>query len=117
MGFEGSAFTADASALNQWHHLAVVYDSNESLVRVYFDGELDMEGEWGALLAAFGPGRIGSWDGGGREWHGMLDEVIIFNSLLEEDDIQALMDNGLTGVLSVEPTDRLAITWGHVKTK
>jgi hypothetical protein len=114
-GFEGSAFTADDSVLNEWHHLAVVYNSTESNIKVYFDGELDMESEWGALPASFGPGRIGSWDGGGREWQGMLDEVIIFNSLLEEDDITKLMNSGLKEALSVEPAGKLASTWGQIK--
>ena len=113
--YEQSAFTADASVLNEWHHLAVVYDSTESLIRVYFDGELDVEAEWGANPALFGPGRIGSWDGGGREWQGMLDEVILFDTLLEEDDIQSLMDNGLASVLGVEPAGKLTTTWGKTK--
>ena len=114
-GFEGSSYTADASMLDQWHHLVVAYSSKESKIRVYFDGELDIEDDWGALPGTFGPGRIGSWDGGGREWQGMFDEVILFNVALEEDDIHSLMDKGLFGVLSVEPTDKLATTWGSVK--
>ena len=113
--FEQSVFTADNSILDEWHHLAVVYDSTESLVRVYFDGELDIEAEWGANPALFGPGRIGSWDGNGREWQGMLDEVILFNTLLEQEDIQSLMNNGLASLLSVEPLEKLATAWGKVK--
>ena len=115
-GYEGSSYTADASQLNQWHHLAVAYSSTESKIRVYFDGELDIEADWGALSGTFGPGRIGSWDGGGREWEGMLDEVIVFNIALEEGDIHSLMDKGLMVTLSVQPTNKIAIIWGSVKT-
>jgi hypothetical protein len=114
-GFEGSSFTADASILNQWHHVAVAYNSKEGKVRVYFDGELDLENDWGALPGTFAPGRIGSWDGGGREWQGMFDEVLLFNVSLEEDDIRNLMDKGLMVVLNVDLTGRLTTTWANVR--
>ncbi len=63
----------------------------------------------------FGPGRIGSWDGGGREWEGMFDEMILFDVALEEDDIQSLMDNGLEATLAVDPVGKVATVWGDVK--
>ena len=49
------------------------------------------------------------------EWHGMLDEVILFNSLLDEDDVSALMNNGMAAVLGVEPVSKLLSTWGKMK--
>ena len=110
-----SAFTFDASQLDVWHHLATVYNSNEPWVRFYVDGELDKENPWGGNPVIIGPGRIASWTGGGREWQGMMDEVIFFSTALEEDDIQALMNDGLKGRLSVEPTGKLATNWGSVK--
>lgn len=45
----------------------------------------------------------------------MLDEVIIFNTALEETNIQTLMENDLTGTLNVEPKSKLATTWDDVK--
>ena len=114
-GWPDSDFTADKGILNKWFHLAVAYSSNEESVRVYFDGELDAEGKWGPLPGEFGPGRIGSWSGGGREWEGMFDEMILFDVALEEDDIQALMDNGLEATLSVEPVGKAATIWGALK--
>jgi len=101
--------------LNKWFHLAVAYSSTDESVRVYFDGELDAEGKWGPLAGEFGPGRIGSWSGGGREWEGMFDEMILFDVALEEDDIQSLMDNGLEATLSVDPMDKAATLWGDIK--
>ena len=82
---------------------------------VYFDGELDAEGPWGPLPGEFGPGRIGSWDGGGREWEGMFDEMLLFDVALEEADIQSLMDNGLEATLAVDPLDKVTTTWGKIK--
>ena len=114
-GYANSDFTADKDILNQWIHLAVAYSSNDESVQVYFDGELDAEGKWGPLPGEFGPGRIGSWDGGGREWEGLFDEMLLFDVALEEDDIKSLMDNGLEATLAVEPADKLGIIWGEIK--
>ena len=114
-GWPDSDFTADKSILNKWYHLAVAYSSTEEFVRVYFDGELDAEGEWGPLPGEFGPGRIGSWSGGGREWEGMFDEMLLFDVALEEDDIQSLMDNGLEAALAVDPVGKAATLWGDIK--
>ncbi len=114
-GWPDSDFTADKDILDEWFHLAVAYSSNDEEVRVYFDGELDAEGKWGPLPGEFGPGRIGSWDGGGREWEGLFDEMLLFDVALEADDIQMLMDNGLEATLAVEPAGKLTTSWGELK--
>lgn len=114
-GWEASAFTADNKILNQWHHLAVVYSSTDESFQIYFDGELDAEGKWGPLPGVFGPGRIGSWSGGGREWEGLFDEMILFDTPLVEADILKLMDDGLEVTLGVEAVGKLAAVWGKIK--
>lgn len=110
-----SNFMLDDSQLDVWHHLATVYSAKEGWVRFYVDGQLDVEREWGDLSAVLGPGRIGSWSDGGREWQGMFDEFVIFNVALEEDDIQTLMENGIEGIFSVEPAGKVATIWGKIK--
>jgi hypothetical protein len=107
-----SNFMFDDSQLDVWHHVATVYSAKEGWVRFFVDGELDAEREWGNLSAVLGPGRIGSWDGGGREWQGMFDEFTIFNVALEENDIQELM-NGVG--FSVELAAKVATIWGKIK--
>ena len=114
-GWPNSDFTAGKDILDKWFHLAVAYSSTKEFVRVYFDGELDAEGKWGPLPGEFGPGRIGSWDGGGREWEGMFDEMLLFDVALEEEDIQMLMEEGLEATLAVEPAGKLTTNWGDIK--
>ena len=115
-GWQESDFTADQSILNKWFHLAVAYSSTEKSNRVYFDGKLDAEGNWvEALPGEFGPGRIGSWSNGGREWQGMFDEMLLFDVSLEEDDIKMLMENGLEGALAVEAANKVSTIWGKIK--
>ena len=45
----------------------------------------------------------------------MFDEMILFDVALEEDDIQALMENGLEATLAVEAAGKLGTIWGEIK--
>lgn len=109
-------FKFDESQLNKWHHLATAYSAKEKKIRFYVDGKLDVESPWGGNSAVLGPARIGSWDGGGREWQGILDEVILFKIVLAEEDIHTLMEEGLGQIQSVDPYSKVAQLWGNIKT-
>ena len=55
---------------------------------------------------------------GAKYFGGMLDDVGLFNEVLEEEDIQDIMTNGLLetlGLMAVEPVSKLAATWASVK--
>ena len=59
--------------------------------------------------------RIGDGSNGGHQCEGLLDEVALFNVPLEQDDIKEVMEDGLegaTGLLAVEPEDKLTTIWG-----
>ena len=65
--------------------------------------------------AILGPARIGSWDGGGRDYEGEMDEFAIFNTVLEEKDVRTLIDEGLDKIWSVESRNKLTIVWSSLK--
>ena len=44
-----------------------------------------------------------------------MDEVRISNTARSEQEIQELMNRGIEGVLTVKPQDKLATTWGKLK--
>ena len=44
-------------------------------------------------------GGCGVWDPGGNFFPGLMDEVMIFHSALEQEDIQELMDKGYQQLL------------------
>ena len=44
-----------------------------------------------------------------------MDEVAIFHSALEQEDIQELMDVGFEQYLAVDPEGKLETTWGRIK--
>ena len=85
-------------------------------VKFYIDGKLESEGKYTAAgPATLGPARIGSWDGGGRDYEGEMDEFAIFNTVLEEKDVGTLIDEGLDKIWSVESRNKLTIVWGSLK--
>jgi hypothetical protein len=112
-----SSFAFDNNQLNKWHHLATVYDDKNAWVRFYVDGKLDKENKWGGNPAVLDSARIGSWDGGGREWQGMFDDFVVLSIALEEKDIQDLMDKGVQSGQGVDPANKLAVSWGSVKNR
>ena len=104
-----------------WIHFAATYDSNaknEHLV-VYVNGEqAGVSTRPGEVAVTANAVEIGRW-GGGSYFVGIIDEAAIFNTVLSEDDIKAIADNGLAkalGGLAVAPTNKLATTWATLKT-
>ncbi|MFB0553020.1 MAG: LamG domain-containing protein [Phycisphaerae bacterium] len=96
----------------QWHHMAATYDGAEG--RIYIDGVLD--------VTSPGTGQINIsnydfWIGNnsqqtGRFFHGLLDDVRIYDGALTEEQIQAVMmpipepvDPGTEGLLARWPCD------------
>ena len=100
--------------LNEWTHVAMVYDGAE--VRVYVDGELDgSKPQAGEVRQSDNELRIGRGEPAGY-FLGSIDEVAIFGSALTEEDIREIMDTGLDMlVLSVAPVGKLPIAWSEVK--
>ena len=103
-----------------WIHFAATYDSNaknEHLV-VYVNGErAGVSTRPGDIAVTGNAVEIGRW-GGGSYFVGIIDEAAIFNTVLSEDDLKAIADNGLAkvlGGLAVAPTNKLTTTWATLK--
>jgi hypothetical protein len=98
-----------------WTHIATVYSAQEQKIRFYVNGELDVEADWGGNPAVVDVGRIGSWSGGGREWDGVFDEVIFFNTVLDQPDVETLAETGLNATRSVQPEGKMTTAWAVIK--
>ncbi len=97
-----------------WHFVAETYDGSQ--VKVYIDGELVIEqGMSGNLMPNDSTLRIGHREASTHWWKGMLDEVAVFNRALSEDEINLIMEQGLTAAMAVTSEDKLSITWGYIK--
>lgn len=105
---------------NTWYFVCGVVNNEEGTLRAYVDGKLKHEE---AIAKGDTPGTPTEiWLGGTPEnyqWiQGTVDEVAFFNVALTEDDIQAFMKNGVVNtVLAVQPQDKLATTWGDIKSR
>ncbi|MDE0400227.1 MAG: LamG domain-containing protein [Candidatus Poribacteria bacterium] len=102
-----------------WHHLAGVVGEKAGLV-IYADGEEVGKQAYAKPSLDADPGRmrIGDGSNGGHQCEGLLDEVALFNVPLEQDDIKTIMNDGLeraTGLLAVEPENKLTTIWGKLK--
>ena len=107
---------------NKWYFVTGIYNGAE--YELYIDGEFKSKGahvkgdlEKGLMMAnALCPAGHGC-DGG--YYKGLLDDVAMFNGVLELDDIVDLMDKGVAKVLgisaAVSPTDKLATRWARIK--
>ncbi len=88
------------SSVGEWHHVVATYDTTSGDIKLYHDGALAAEASGGINLQEDKPLFIGaqSRDGGpGDSFNGSIDEVGYFNAVLSEDDILAIMENGLQG--------------------
>lgn len=100
--------------LNTWVHIAGTYDAKSGEGKIYIDGEVDNEGGIGGEIT---PNNDKLWlgRGAGPFLDGKMDEVRISNIARSQQEIQQLMKIGIEGVLAVIPRDKLATTWGQLK--
>ena len=102
--------------LKKWVHTAATYDAASGEGKVYIDGEIDNEGDIGGKIQT-NNGVLWLGRGAGPFLDGYIDEVRISNIARSQKEIQELMKIGIEGVLSVTPKDKLATTWGRIKTR
>ena len=108
--------SADNLQTTEWQHLVVTWSSGNT-VALYIDAELDIpqynqDVREGTISGAtkFIIGRGGK-DNGGTSWIGLIDDLRIYNRVLEDTEIAELA----SGVLAVEAAGRLTTTWGNLK--
>ncbi len=97
-----------------WSHIAITYDKQN--VKYYKDGKSIFSiPETDAIRVTANPLLIGNneWN----EWFtGAMDEVMLFNVVLTEDDIDEIMGGG-SSILAVSPAGKLSAAWGAIKAR
>ena len=115
----GSAYTAvstDATSfVKKWVHVAVTHDGTN--LTLYIDGKQVKQTStkdipYESIEQLYMGGDTGC---GGRAWfkNSSLDEVRLYSRALTDKEVAILT----TGGLAVEPSGKLALTWGEVKEK
>ena len=103
---------------NQWHFVAGVY--NEKHLIPYVDGEqFNPRGAAGKPATSNAPLIIGAQGPDGRNGplKGIIDEVAVYNTALDEDELADVMESLTKQFQAVEASGKLTVTWGHLKEK
>ena len=99
-GYSGSGSWNSTGTVgtNSWHHIAVSYDGSN--ITFFIDGVLDSQvNNPGLVFGDDGEDLVlgADFPGGNEYFDGIMDDVSIWNLALSQSDIQANMNNALTG--------------------
>jgi hypothetical protein len=124
---QGSGFTtSSALADDTWHHIAVVVPDDDSTladVKYYIDGAYVGNISGGASIeTAVGPLRMGdSFHGSFRDFTGAIDDVRLYDEVLDDAAIQSLYDDGVANLPTIlcywssspaiAPGDSIDLNW------
>ena len=101
---------------DKWHFVAGVYDEKNLIP--YVDGEqFNPRGAAGKPATSNAPLIIGAQGPDGRNGplKGIIDEVAVYDTALDEDELAEVMESLTKQFQSVEATGKLTVTWGHLK--
>lgn len=103
---------------NKWHFVAGVY--NEKHLIPYVDGvQFNPRGAAGKPATSNAPLIIGAQGPDGRNGplKGIIDEVAVYNTALDEDELAEVMESLTKQFQAVEAAGKLTVTWGRLKEK
>lgn len=102
---------------NIWYHAAVVVteEGGTDTVQMYIDGVLSGDPFLAGMEDSEGILFIGCHKNVTDLMDGAIDELVLINKALDENEIKKLMEEGVSGVLSIKPGGKLAISWGCIK--
>ena len=110
-----------AGILWEWQHLAATWDGEVGYF--YVNGELrSTTPHKGRIKSGDDWLTIGfrSHNGHSGWFKGMIDDIAIFNAVLDDEDIELLSEQGVGRILDllpVSPSGKLATTWATVKAR
>lgn len=106
---------------DDWHLITTIF--NKDVMEIYIDGEqvesVDGVPGIGGHGNEMGIGNVDAVHNGtacnsnAGQWTGVMDEFTITRRILTPQEIKGEFESG--GAFSVEPMDKIAVTWGNVK--
>jgi len=98
----------DGPAVNigEWDHLAIVYDSEAEMKKLYVNGELEVESNDIVAPNDTTPLNIGAGQdmGTGFWFKGDIDDIGLWNLALSQEEIQGVMNNGVAPAAGDAPS-------------
>ena len=78
---------------DEWYHAVVtVTDEGTGGSTMYINGILEDETAGGSGGDFMGPGMFGNWSGGARFYHGLMDDIRIYDHVLSETEVLSAME-------------------------
>ncbi|MBI1925824.1 LamG domain-containing protein [Candidatus Poribacteria bacterium] len=104
-----------AAKAGEWYHIIYTCDTKKNELKLYVNGALVDQGVAGPTPQNMDERRIGS-EHDGRFLTGMVDEVRIYNRILDEKEVKQNF-GAKTNKLAVDPAGKLATAWGTMKSQ
>jgi hypothetical protein len=78
---------------NEWYHCAysILHEAGANSAKLYINGIMESEGEGGTVPSAFGPLNFGAWNTNSRFYHGLMDDIRVYDHELSEVEILGAM--------------------------
>jgi len=77
---------------DEWYHAVVtVTDEGDGGSQMYINGVLEAEGSGGGGGDYLGPLNFGAWTNSGRYYHGLMDDIRVYDHVLSEGEIMSAM--------------------------
>jgi len=78
---------------DEWYHAVVtVTDDGTGGSTMYINGVLEDETAGGSGGDYLGPGMFGNWSGGARFYHGLMDDIRVYDHVLSETEVLSAME-------------------------
>lgn len=101
--------------LKKWYHLAFTRAENGEM-NFYIDGVLVKKSNSASGPISINAGILSIAGQSPQTLDGLVDEVILFNTVLTDADIKSIMTGGLKGATAVTEAGKLVSTWSYIKT-
>ena len=113
-GTWGQKGISDDIQPEDWVHITATHDT-KSNVTIYFDGKkAGGGGKPPEIDEIDGSFMVGARHPGEEFFTGIIDEVYLFNRVIDKNEIAEIMDGSF---LPVQPADKVTTSWAHIKAK
>jgi len=79
---------------NEWYHCVytVLHEGGGNAAKMYINSELEAEGEGGTVPSYMGPLNFGAWNTNDRFYHGLMDDIRVYDHVISEAEILSAME-------------------------
>jgi len=79
---------------NEWYHCAysILHEGGANAAKLYINSVLESEGEGGTVPSYFGPLNFGAWNNSSRFYHGLMDDIRVYDHVISEAEMLSAME-------------------------